>query len=146
MITRRTFINGVAVSAAGAAVASTAKSYGQILGANERVQVDPRHVREAYLQDIHAFVDRYRKECSDRNIEYVLTSTDTPYDRMLLNYLFGPHHQDGQADPRRADWARLLRQDLVFECPQAYGHWQSRPRAGVAELGSVARASSTQRI
>lgn len=37
MITRRTFINGLAVSAAGAALASNAKSYGQILGANERV-------------------------------------------------------------------------------------------------------------
>jgi predicted dehydrogenase len=37
MITRRTFINGVAISAAGAAVASTARSYAQILGANERV-------------------------------------------------------------------------------------------------------------
>jgi hypothetical protein len=37
MITRRTFINGVAVSAAGAIVANTAKSYSQILGANERV-------------------------------------------------------------------------------------------------------------
>ena len=49
--------------------------------------MDPRYVREAYLQDINAFIDRYRKECSDRNIEYVLTPTDTPYDRMLLNYL-----------------------------------------------------------
>ena len=36
MITRRTFINGVAVSAAGAAVTSTAKSYAQVLGANEQ--------------------------------------------------------------------------------------------------------------
>ena len=37
MITRREFVNGVAVGIAGAAVASTAKSYAQILGANERV-------------------------------------------------------------------------------------------------------------
>jgi predicted dehydrogenase len=37
MITRREFVNGVAVGVAGAAVASTAKSYAQILGANERV-------------------------------------------------------------------------------------------------------------
>jgi predicted dehydrogenase len=37
MITRREFIDGVAVGVAGAAVASTAKSYAQILGANERV-------------------------------------------------------------------------------------------------------------
>jgi len=37
MISRRTFINGVAVGAAGAALSSTAKSYAQILGANERL-------------------------------------------------------------------------------------------------------------
>jgi len=53
----------------------------------ERIQVDPRSVRQAYLEEIRAFVDGYRKECSDRNIEYVLTRTDTPYDLMLLNYL-----------------------------------------------------------
>jgi predicted dehydrogenase len=37
MISRRTFINGVAVGAAGAALGSTAKSYAQILGSNERL-------------------------------------------------------------------------------------------------------------
>jgi len=37
MITRREFIDGVAVGVAGAAVASTAKSYAQIMGSNERV-------------------------------------------------------------------------------------------------------------
>ena len=37
MITRRQFVDGVAVGIAGAAIASTAKSYAQILGANERV-------------------------------------------------------------------------------------------------------------
>ena len=37
MISRRTFIDGVALSVAGAAITSTAKSYAQIAGANERV-------------------------------------------------------------------------------------------------------------
>ena len=37
MISRRTFINGVAVGAAGAAFRSTAKSYAQIVGSNERL-------------------------------------------------------------------------------------------------------------
>jgi predicted dehydrogenase len=37
MISRRTFINGVAVGAAGAALRSTAKSYAQIVGSNERL-------------------------------------------------------------------------------------------------------------
>jgi predicted dehydrogenase len=37
MITRRQFLDTLAVSAAGAAIVSTAKSYGQILGANDRL-------------------------------------------------------------------------------------------------------------
>ena len=37
MITRRTFIDGLAASAAGVAISSTAKSYAQILGANDRI-------------------------------------------------------------------------------------------------------------
>ena len=54
---------------------------------HERIQVDPRYIRDAYVAEVRAFVDHYRKECSDRNIEYVLTPTNTPYDLMLLNYL-----------------------------------------------------------
>ncbi len=53
----------------------------------EKLQVDPRYVKEAYVAEIKGFVDRYRRECSERKIEYVLTPTDTPYDRMLLDYL-----------------------------------------------------------
>jgi uncharacterized protein (DUF58 family) len=53
----------------------------------EKLQVDPRYVREAYVAEIKSFIDGYRKECGDRNIEYALITTDTPYDRMLLNYL-----------------------------------------------------------
>ncbi|HUV68819.1 MAG TPA: Gfo/Idh/MocA family oxidoreductase [Terracidiphilus sp.] len=37
MITRRTFVNGLAVGVAGSALASTAKSYAQIMGSNDRV-------------------------------------------------------------------------------------------------------------
>jgi predicted dehydrogenase len=37
MITRREFLDTLAVGAAGMAISSTAKSYGQILGANDRV-------------------------------------------------------------------------------------------------------------
>ena len=37
IVTRRTFLNGLAAGAAGTALASTARSYGQILGANDRI-------------------------------------------------------------------------------------------------------------
>jgi uncharacterized protein (DUF58 family) len=57
------------------------------LETNERIQVDPRFIKDAYKAEVAAFIDRYRRECSDRNIEYVLTPTTTPYDRMLLDYL-----------------------------------------------------------
>ena len=57
------------------------------LETKERVQVDPRYIREAYIEEVNAFIETNRRECGDRNIEYVLTPTDQPYDMMLLNYL-----------------------------------------------------------
>jgi len=57
------------------------------LETNDRLQVDPRYVRQAYLDEINAFIGRYRRECAERSIEYVLTRTDTPYDTMLMDYL-----------------------------------------------------------
>jgi len=57
------------------------------LETKQRLQVDPRYVKQPYLDEINAFIERYRRECSGRRIEYVLTPTTTPYDRMLLDYL-----------------------------------------------------------
>jgi len=51
------------------------------------LQVDPRYVRDCYRQEVAGFIDRYRRDCGERNIEYVHVTTDTPYDVMLLNYL-----------------------------------------------------------
>src|SRR5882672_12132694 len=39
MVTRREFLEGLALGAAGLAVATTAKSYGQIIGSNERLNI-----------------------------------------------------------------------------------------------------------
>ena len=57
------------------------------LESGQRLQVDPRALSQAYRGEIDAFIDRYRTECSDRSIEYVLTPTAEPYDLMLLHYL-----------------------------------------------------------
>ena len=54
---------------------------------DERLQVDCRTVRDAYRREVQAFLDRYRRDCAERRIEYVPATTATPYDRMLLNYL-----------------------------------------------------------
>jgi hypothetical protein len=56
----------------------------------ERIQVDPRYAKEEYQRQIQAFVDGYRRSCSDCQIDYVLTHTFVPYDTMLSRYL---HHR-----------------------------------------------------
>jgi len=53
----------------------------------EKLQVDPRDLAEPYQREMAEFINNYRRQCSDRNIEYVQTTTTEPYDRMLLHYL-----------------------------------------------------------
>jgi len=57
------------------------------LETGQKIQADPRLLRDSYRSEIGAFIERYRKECSDRRIEYVVCPTGQPYDVMLLNYL-----------------------------------------------------------
>ena len=54
---------------------------------NEKLQVDPRYVRDEYLRQIDAFINGYRAECSESHVEYVVTDTSVPYDFMLTAYL-----------------------------------------------------------
>ena len=49
--------------------------------------MDPKAVREAYLTEVRAFIDRYKKACSDSDTEYVLTDTSVPYGLLLSSYL-----------------------------------------------------------
>ncbi|MBM4020047.1 MAG: DUF58 domain-containing protein [Planctomycetes bacterium] len=57
------------------------------LETQEKYQVDPKAVREAYLAELRAFIDRYKKACSDSDTEYVLTDTSVPYAFLLRSYL-----------------------------------------------------------
>ena len=57
------------------------------LETGEKIQVNPAAIRQAYQDEVEAFIARFRRECGDRNIDYVLTTTATPYNRMLLDYL-----------------------------------------------------------
>jgi len=57
------------------------------LETKERIQVDPSYVREAYVQEMEAFIENYRRSCAEGNIDYVLADTATPYDFMLTRYI-----------------------------------------------------------
>jgi len=53
----------------------------------ERLQVDPRMVREDYMRRIEEFCDLYRRDCAESRIEYVRTDTSVPFDFMLSRFL-----------------------------------------------------------
>jgi len=53
----------------------------------ERIQADPRYVREQYIHEVNAFIDSYRRECFQNDIDYVDTDTAVPYELMLAAYL-----------------------------------------------------------
>ena len=57
------------------------------LETNERIQIDPRYVRDEYRRQINDFIAGYRRACSESNIEYINTDTSIPYYLMLAAYL-----------------------------------------------------------
>jgi hypothetical protein len=57
------------------------------LETDERIQVDPGSVRQAYVAEVEQFIETYRRGCSETRIDYVMTDTSTPYDFMLSRYL-----------------------------------------------------------
>ena len=54
---------------------------------NERLQIDPRIVRQQYKQEIQAFIGKYKKGCAEARIDYQVTDTSVPFDWMLTQYL-----------------------------------------------------------
>lgn len=57
------------------------------LETSERIQIDPDYVRDVYREQIDAFIETYRRKCSESNIDYVLTDTSIRYDFMLSRYI-----------------------------------------------------------
>lgn len=57
------------------------------LETGERLQVEPSALREEYLNVVERFIDQYRRDCADSRVDYLDIDTETPYDRLLLQYL-----------------------------------------------------------
>jgi uncharacterized protein (DUF58 family) len=55
--------------------------------ANSRMLADPRTIRAAYLQQLQAFIEDYRRACRREMIDYNLFPTTTPLDVALTRYL-----------------------------------------------------------
>ncbi|MEX0654775.1 MAG: DUF58 domain-containing protein [Phycisphaeraceae bacterium] len=56
------------------------------------VVANPANVRKQYMERLDAFLNKVKRGCHERDADYVLASTDMPWDRMLNAYL-GKRHR-----------------------------------------------------
>jgi uncharacterized protein (DUF58 family) len=54
---------------------------------SEEIMTQPWHLQKAYQEEMKKFLDYYKKECRENNIDYVLLDTATPFDTALFQYL-----------------------------------------------------------
>lgn len=57
------------------------------LETREELMTQPWHIQKAYQQSMQEFLDYYRRQCRDNNIDYVLLDSSTPFDKALFEYL-----------------------------------------------------------
>jgi uncharacterized protein (DUF58 family) len=54
---------------------------------DERLLTQPWQIRGSYRETMGAFLEKYKRECRENYIDYVLLDTTTPYDVALFQYL-----------------------------------------------------------
>jgi uncharacterized protein (DUF58 family) len=54
---------------------------------NEEMMTQPYQIQKAYRKAMTEFVDRYRHDCLEQKIDYVLLDTSTPFDAALIEYI-----------------------------------------------------------
>ncbi len=57
------------------------------LESGQALTTDPRLIRNAYRNEIHKFIEKYRQECLSNHIDYIQLTTSQPFDLALTEYL-----------------------------------------------------------
>jgi uncharacterized protein (DUF58 family) len=57
------------------------------LETNQKMQLRPEVVKDAYTEKFEAFIERYRKDCRNAGVDYELVNTAMPFEIMLSRYL-----------------------------------------------------------
>ena len=131
MLTRRTFVNGLAAGVAGSAFASTAKSYAQILGANDRLNF-------AFINGLngrgYAHLSALSANSKTARVAYVC---DVDYD-ILAKFAAKAEQVLGYTPKDEADFRRILDAKRSMPSPSR------RPTTGTRRwLFSASRPAST---
>ncbi len=53
----------------------------------ETMMTQPWHIQQSYREAMAAFLERYKRECRENYVDYVLMDTQTPFDKALTEYL-----------------------------------------------------------
>jgi uncharacterized protein (DUF58 family) len=59
----------------------------QDIETGEQLTTQPWQIQRSYQEAMKAFLERYKKECRENYIDYVLLDTETPFDVALVEYL-----------------------------------------------------------
>jgi hypothetical protein len=54
---------------------------------SEQLMTQPWQIQKAYQREMQIFLERYKKECRENYVDYVLMDTATPFDVALTEYL-----------------------------------------------------------
>jgi uncharacterized protein (DUF58 family) len=57
------------------------------LEGERRVEVNPREIRQSYLEEFHGFLAGVRQSCAEADVDYERVSTDEPLDAVMLRFL-----------------------------------------------------------
>jgi uncharacterized protein (DUF58 family) len=57
------------------------------LETGEKITTQPWHIRQAYREEMRKFLDFYKRDCRQNNIDYILLDTATPFDVALFEFL-----------------------------------------------------------
>ncbi|MFZ5469832.1 MAG: DUF58 domain-containing protein [Myxococcota bacterium] len=52
-----------------------------------RIEVNPREIKESYLEEFSAFLAQMKSTCAEADVDYELVRTDEPLDAVLLRFL-----------------------------------------------------------
>ncbi|MBX5481379.1 MAG: DUF58 domain-containing protein [Myxococcaceae bacterium] len=54
---------------------------------DRRIEVNPREIKQSYLEEFGAFLDEVKRTCAAADVEYERVLTDQPLDQVLLRFL-----------------------------------------------------------
>jgi hypothetical protein len=59
----------------------------QDMETGEKLQVDPRELREVYKKEVDTYLARVRRACNDSDVEYHTMFVQEPYEKALVRLL-----------------------------------------------------------